>query len=84
MAERRWIRASEVQSFAYCARSWWLRYILQLEPEDHGQWAAGTERHRSHGRRILRSEGLRRTAIVLLVLGLVVAAIALARFLGGG
>lgn len=84
MAERRWIRASEVQSFAYCARSWWLRYVLQLAPEDHGQWAAGAESHRAHGRRILRGEGLRRAAIVLLALGFIVAAVAAAHLLRGG
>ncbi len=84
MAEPRWIRASEVQSFAYCARSWWLRYVRQLAPEDHGQWTAGTERHRAHGRRILRGEGLRRAAIALLVLGLAVAAIAAVQLLRGG
>ncbi len=84
MAEQRWIRASELQSFGYCARSWWLRYVLHLEPEDYGQWAAGTEGHRTHGQRVLRSETLRRAAIALLVLGLIVAAVAATRLLAGG
>ncbi len=84
MADQRWIRASELQAFGYCARSWWLRYVLQLEPEDYGQWAAGTTAHRTHGRRVLQSETLRRVAIALLLLGLAVAVAAAVRLLGGG
>jgi hypothetical protein len=80
----RWIRASEVQAYGYCARSWWLRYIRGLEPEDYGQLSAGTTQHQVLGRRVARGEGVRQAAIALLVLGLILAAVAAARLLGGG
>jgi hypothetical protein len=84
MTEDRWIRASEIQAYGYCARAWWLRYVLGLEPADRGNLEAGTERHLRHGRRVLRAEGLNRVAIALLIIALVVAALAVVRFLGGG
>lgn len=84
MTEDRWIRASEIQAYGYCARAWWLRYVLGLEPENQENLVAGTERHLRHGRRVLRAEGLNRMAIAVLVIALVVAAVAAARLLAGG
>jgi len=84
MSEERWIRASEIQSYGYCARSWWLRYIQGLEPVNWQALDVGTARHEDQGRQVIRSQGLRQAAIALLVVGLILAALAAIRFLGGG
>jgi hypothetical protein len=84
MSEERWIRASEIQSYGYCARAWWLRYIQGLEPENREALDAGTERHTEQGRQVLRSTGLRQAAIALLIAGLLVAVLATIRLMGGG
>ncbi len=79
----RWIRASELRAYGYCARSWWLQYVLGLEPADTGRLVAGTERHLAHGREVLRAERLRRLALAALLLGLFLATLAWLVIKGG-
>ena len=53
MGQHRYIvRASELNSWEYCHRSWWLRQVAGLEPsaEAQGRMDAGTRRHVAHGR----------------------------------
>ena len=84
MSEDRWIRASEIQSYSYCARAWWLRYVQGLEPENREVLAAGTEHHQDQGRQVLRSQGLRQAALALLVVALILLLIAGVRLIVGG
>ncbi|MBN1483492.1 MAG: hypothetical protein JXA37_02115 [Chloroflexia bacterium] len=77
-----WIRASDVQAFAYCARSWWLREILGLEPADPGRLQAGVERHAEVGRQVVRA-GLGQR-LGWLFLGVALLLFLLAWLLGGG
>lgn len=79
----RWIRASELRAYGYCARAWWLQYVLGLEPADTGRLIAGTEHHLTHGREVLRAERLRRLALALLLLGVLLVALALLVIRGG-
>lgn len=83
MDEERWIRASEIQAYGYCARAWWLRYVLGLEPENQEALATGTARHVEHGRQVLRSQGLRWVAIALLALAVLFAVLAAVSLRGG-
>ena len=63
------IRASEVGSYLFCARAWW--YARQgLQSSNQAEMNAGTELHRSHGRRVLASGLTRGLALVLLLAGL--------------
>lgn len=84
MSEERWIRASEIQSYVYCARAWWLHHIQGLEPDNWPALEEGTARHEDQGRQVRHSQGMRQAAIALLVVGLILAALAAIRFLGGG
>jgi len=84
MSEERWIRASEIQAYGYCARAWWLRHIQGLEPENREALEAGTAGHLRQGRQVLRSQGLRQAAVALLVVGLILAVLAAIQILGGG
>jgi len=64
------IRASEIGEYVYCARAWWLRRVLGLEPAGRERREIGTALHQRHGRAVAGSRAL-------LVLGGVLAAAAL-------
>jgi hypothetical protein len=64
------IRASEVGSYLFCARAWW--YQQQgIESTNQVEMNAGTELHRSHGRRVIISGFTRIMAYILFLLALV-------------
>lgn len=81
MAER-WIRASEIGEYEYCARAWWLARVLGRERENPQELAAGTARHARHGRRLALAVALRWLGLAL-VLGALLA-ILLVAATGGG
>jgi CRISPR/Cas system-associated exonuclease Cas4 (RecB family) len=66
------IRASEVGEYVYCARAWWLRRVVGLEPAGRERREHGVTLHRRHRQAVVGSH-------VLLLLGaaLVIAALAL-------
>jgi len=71
------IKASELGTYLYCRRAWWFRQ-QGIEGMNQAELQAGTEFHHRHGTRI-RLTGLVRTAgWILLLLGLVFLAAALA------
>jgi CRISPR/Cas system-associated exonuclease Cas4 (RecB family) len=52
------IRASEVGEYMYCARAWWLRRVVGLEPAGSERREQGTMLHRRHGRAVAGSRAL--------------------------
>lgn len=72
----RFIRASEVGEYLYCARAWWLRR-QGFEPKDGGRFEAGRRWHEEHGAGVVRARRLRRVARASLFAALAVAAVAL-------
>ena len=72
------VTASEVASYAYCAKAWHLRYVLSKEPSRQAtaRQEAGAIAHESHGIAVRRLAWLERRAIGL-VAGLLVLAAAL-------
>jgi CRISPR/Cas system-associated exonuclease Cas4 (RecB family) len=48
------IRASEISSFIYCQRAWWLQTKGNI-PENASELAAGKRIHASHGRGALKA-----------------------------
>ncbi len=64
------LRASEVASFAYCARAWWLGHVKGV-PSAHGdRMRAGTLSHRAHGRSLSVALWLQRLGLCLALLAL--------------
>lgn len=63
------VTASEVATYAYCAKAWHLRYVLRREPSGqasaHEQ--AGVVAHEIHGLRVKRLAWLERRALILVV-----------------
>ncbi len=56
------IRASELGTFVFCARAWWLERVEGLEPGNTEQRLAGDAAHVAHGRRVWVAGWLRRLA----------------------
>src|SRR5438876_11551391 len=72
------VTASEVASYAYCAKAWHLRYVMEREPARQAsvRQHAGVVAHETHGVRVARLAWLeRRAAIVVVGLLLVGAAL---------
>lgn len=65
---RRIIRASEVETFSYCARAWWLGPVQGRRPDDVRHLQAGQAAHEHHGWHVLFSTTLMRLAYLLLLL----------------
>ncbi|HRF49783.1 MAG TPA: hypothetical protein PLC98_19290 [Anaerolineales bacterium] len=64
------IRASEIGTYIFCARAWWLQRVEGLEPGNVAQRLAGEAYHASHGRRIWAATQLRRLAWALIVVAI--------------
>jgi len=68
------LTASEVERYAYCARSWWLQRVGGHAPQNLAALHAGRRQHSDHGRRV-RATGrqavwARRLAMAALLLAL--------------
>jgi CRISPR/Cas system-associated exonuclease Cas4 (RecB family) len=61
------IRASEVGEYVYCARAWWLRRVVGLEPAGRERRELGSALHRRHGRAVAGSQALVALGAVLAV-----------------
>jgi len=63
-----YVRASDIGSFLYCQRSWWLMRIVGLEPDALLRRQRGTHAHQRHAWLVWFMQLLRLTSIALLVL----------------
>ncbi|HLL71584.1 MAG TPA: hypothetical protein VK363_09140 [Pyrinomonadaceae bacterium] len=68
----KYIRASEVAEYVYCARAWRLRVDGHEPASGHRRRAEGEAWHLAHGREIVRARRMRLVARVAFVLALVV------------
>lgn len=71
------LSASEIASYAYCARGWWLSRVLGYPSAHQARMALGEEDHLTHGRRLVSFHRLERVGYALIALGSSVALIAL-------
>jgi CRISPR/Cas system-associated exonuclease Cas4 (RecB family) len=68
----RWIRASEIGEYEFCARSWWLARVLGVERENPQELAAGRTRHTRHGRSVALSAILQQIGLIIMLTAIVV------------
>jgi len=66
------LKASEIGSYAYCSRGWWLSSVLGYQSAHSEQMALGEEEHLGHGRAVVISHRLERLGYALVILGIVV------------
>lgn len=69
-----WIRASEIPNYVFCRRAWWLKRTRHVQPANMRELKQGTQHHASHGRTVKQVQVLKRTAVVLFVIVLALAA----------
>jgi CRISPR/Cas system-associated exonuclease Cas4 (RecB family) len=72
------IRASEINAYLYCRRSWWYR-LRGFEPSNQKELAAGNEMHYAHGRLVVINLVVRILAFALILSALVFLGIWVAR-----
>lgn len=82
MSYERWIRASEINEFVYCRRSWWLQRRDGQTSKNIEVMLAGQAYHEDHGR--LARRALMAQGLMYLLVFLTVFFIAYAIFSGGG
>jgi hypothetical protein len=66
-----WVSASEIGTFEYCARAYWLERVHVVERTEGtgSRLAAGTVHHQAHGRRVAWQRRLVWMAVALLCAG---------------
>ena len=64
------IRASEIGTYMFCNRAWWLRRVEEQESTNFAEMARGTRRHEQHARSVRGSDILQRLAYGLIALAL--------------
>lgn len=64
------LRASEVREYVFCARAWWLRRVIGLEPDKRQRtyMEHGTLLHKRHGLIVKLSSFFLLVSIMLLIL----------------
>jgi hypothetical protein len=76
------IRASEISQYSFCAHAWWLGRVRGYQSTNLRDMQRGSREHRAHGRAVRNAHRLRRLAVVLLVLAVIL--LAAWFILGGG
>lgn len=61
-----WIRVSDINTYVYCRRSWWLQRQAHVFPDNQKALAYGRRHHQKHGQLRRRSNAARRLAFALL------------------
>lgn len=74
-ADTPYVRASDVGTFLYCRRAWWLERVAGWEPGELPRRTRGTQAHQRHGWWVWLSQLLRTIAITLAVGGLIATAL---------
>jgi hypothetical protein len=81
MARNDIVRASDVGTYVFCARAWWLHRVKGCQPSSQWAMERGETVHLAHGRSVASSVRLKRLAIALLALALVAGLLAIGQFL---
>lgn len=79
--KKKYIRASEIGTYIYCERSWWLQNVQGEQSQNVRALEHGTAFHEDHGRAVAFASTARRIAYGLIVICLLIVAYWL--FLGG-
>ena len=72
------VRASDLSSWAYCGRAWWLANVQGEAHQEPDRLTYGAVAHLRHGRSVVRARRLQQLALVMLALAALLAFAALA------
>ncbi|MBE2199947.1 MAG: Dna2/Cas4 domain-containing protein [Anaerolinea sp.] len=73
----KWIRASEITTYVYCRRAWWLERVGGYQAHNARELQMGTAYHEEHGRTVQQATRTQRLAyaLVLITIGVILFAI---------
>jgi hypothetical protein len=75
--DRSLVRASDIGTWTFCNRAWWLAHVQEAQHENPAALAKGNQAHAAHGRSLLQATWLRHLGIALFVGGFLLAAVVL-------
>jgi len=75
--DRSLVRASDIGSWTFCNRAWWLANVRGATHRRPEVLARGDQVHADHGRRVRRSRRLRTVGLWLIAAALILAGLAL-------
>lgn len=81
MARNDIVRASDVSTYVFCARAWWLGRVKGYQSSRQRAMEHGKAVHLAHGRSVASSVRLKRSALALLTLALASGLFAIWQFL---
>ena len=61
-----WVKASEISSYVYCRRSWWLKRKQGATSQNVRELYRGEQHHEKHGRLVWQAQWGKRVAYALL------------------
>lgn len=76
--DRSLVRASDIGSWAFCQRAWWLANVRGAVHQQSEVLAHGNQVHVAHGRQVRRFQRLRVIGLWLIAIALILAGLALA------
>ncbi|MDQ7030681.1 MAG: hypothetical protein Q9O62_13325 [Ardenticatenia bacterium] len=79
---QRHITASELATFVYCRRAWWLRHVGGHDPSDPSRLRLGRAGHRAHGQRVAWAQRAVIVGRILVAAGVMLALMSLWQALG--
>lgn len=75
--DRSLVRASDIGTWAFCNRAWWLANVQKAPHERPQMLDWGDQSHAAHGRLVTRSGQLQKVGLSLLGAGLILLALLL-------
>ena len=66
------VKASELAEYGFCRKSWWLRNVRQLTPDNQANLKRGQQAHTRNERRVESARRWRQASFVLFGIGLVI------------
>ncbi len=75
--DRSLVRASDIGSWAFCHRAWWLANVRGATHQRPEVLAHGNQAHAAHGRQVRQAGRLRTAGLWLIALALILAGLAL-------
>ena len=72
------VKASELAEYGFCHRSWWLRHVRQITPDNRANLARGQQAHTRSERQVQAANRWRQASFVLFGIGLFILIMAFA------
>ena len=69
--KKTFVRASDIGSWNYCKRAWWLARVQGVPHQRPQVLQRGEEVHKSHGRQLVRAHRLRQAGLYLIVIAVI-------------